>query len=230
MKIDSAIESLNKDGYFIINEYLDEAQVIELRNELDNLIKSSKHLKGYWRDAEDSDNRFYGIDRINNSFIEIFNTEILNQTILEYLKTPVDSIYSFVLGNRIITKEGNKGSGGGWHRDTFLKKQLKFILYLSDVTKENGPFTYINGSHKIQNKIIDLVKRPRINPRRYPNYHSNKEIELTGKAGTLIIADTSGIHRGKPIDNGSRHALTLYINEKEFGKSVRKILYSEQTT
>lgn len=229
MKIESAIESLKKDGYFIINKYLDETQIVKLRNELDNLIQSSKNLKGYWRDAEDSDNRIYGIDRINNSFIEIFNTKFLNSIISEYLKTSTDSIYSFVLGNRLLTKEENKGSGGGWHRDTFLKKQLKFILYLSDVTIENGPFTYINGSHKIQNKIIDLIKSPRINPRRYSSYQSNKEIVLTGQAGTLIIADTSGIHRGKPICNGSRHALTLYINEKEFGKSIRKILTSEQS-
>ena len=41
--------------------------------------------------------------------------------------------------------------------------------------------------------------------------YSNENIQtLTGKAGTLILVDTRGIHRGKPIEEGERYALTNY--------------------
>ncbi len=34
---------------------------------------------------------------------------------------------------------------------------------------------------------------------------------LTGKAGTLVLVDTSIIHRGIPVKNGIRYALTNYF-------------------
>ena len=106
--------------------------------------------------------------------------------------------------------------------DTFAQKQLKFIIYLSDVSKNNGPFTYAIGSHKIQSKLADFLKRPRRNMRRYPKYSTKNTIELIGKLGTLLIVDTSGVHRGKPIEDNSRYALTLYLNKKDFSPSLKK--------
>jgi len=222
MKGESIIRQFDKNGYYILDQFLKEDQVTMLRNDLDNILEKNKHLRGYWADNVNSDNRIYGLNRIDNKFIEIFNTEILNTFLTKYLGIKIDAVFSFVMGNRIISKEGNKGSGGGWHRDTFIKKQLKFILYLSDVKNSNGPFTYVQGSHKIRKKIIDFVKRPRRNMRRYQSYSSNQKIELTGKSGSLIIVDTSGVHRGKPIEEGSRYALTLYINDKDFSPSLKK--------
>ena len=39
----------------------------------------------------------------------------------------------------------------------------------------------------------------------------NKITEITAKAGTLILVDTSYLHRGKPLENNSRYALTNYF-------------------
>ena len=36
---------------------------------------------------------------------------------------------------------------------------------------------------------------------------------LTGKAGTVVLVDTSTIHRGTPLKNGVRYALTNYFFE-----------------
>ena len=114
---------------------------------------------------------------------------------------------------------GNLGSGEGWHRDASLR-QFKSIIYLSDVSEKNGPFQFIEGSHKLrtilkdiwdgrlgymQNRIRDdqisaiLLK----NPSRLKTYTAN--------AGTLILVDTSSIHRGMPISEGVRFGLTNYF-------------------
>ena len=37
---------------------------------------------------------------------------------------------------------------------------------------------------------------------------------LTGKAGTLVLVDTSIIHRGIPLKKGVRYALTNYFFER----------------
>ena len=40
---------------------------------------------------------------------------------------------------------------------------------------------------------------------------------ITGSAGTIILSDTRGIHRGHPIKNSNRYALTnYYIQESHF--------------
>ncbi|MDJ0737806.1 MAG: phytanoyl-CoA dioxygenase family protein [Nostocaceae cyanobacterium] len=60
---------------------------------------------------------------------------------------------------------------------------LKAVLYLTDVTEDNGPFTIYHGSEK----------KP-----------------LTGNKGTLILADTSKyLHHGMPLKNGERMAMFL---------------------
>ena len=46
--------------------------------------------------------------------------------------------------------------------------------------------------------------------------HSNnlEILDFNAKAGTLIFADTKGIHRGKPIEHGRRYVLFCYYWDK----------------
>jgi hypothetical protein len=113
---------------------------------------------------------------------------------------------------------GNQGSGEGWHRDAFLR-QFKAILYLSDVGPKNGPFQFVKDSYQPGQVLRDIWK----GGLRYMQYRlSELEVDriiegsperlstYTAKAGTLILVDTSSIHRGMPIQTGTRYALTNY--------------------
>ena len=54
-------------------------------------------------------------------------------------------------------------------------------------------------------------------------FNKEKKITLTGKAGTLILFDGSLIHRGKPILDGKRYALTnYYFPRMDFDNLVKK--------
>ena len=87
----------------------------------------------------------------------------------------------------------------GWHGDAWydqnglssIPREVKLALYLTDV--RSGAFNYIRGSHRKQ----------------HPRYVRNSEVagtptsqivEVTGKAGSAFLFDTSGIHRqGVPM-------------------------------
>ena len=123
----------------------------------------------------------------------------------------------FTLGNWL--KSGNNGSsGGGWHRDSFFS-QFKAILYLTDVEKNNGPFEILPGSHHLSSVLSGIN---RVGLGFMQNRISDNEVEIferklslkrktfTGNAGTLILFNSTTIHRGSPIFTGERLALTNY--------------------
>lgn len=131
----------------------------------------------------------------------------------------------FTLGAKLEHADGNSGSGGGWHRDHPNMKQSKSILYLTDVTEENGPFQYIEGSHKSFNGYKDSYKYE-LDPlqQRFEDEEIQKLLEkepqrlktLTCKAGSVILTDTRGIHRGMPIKTGERSYEYPKAYEKTF--------------
>ena len=92
---------------------------------------------------------------------------------------------------------------------------LKVLLYLTEVKEENGPFQYIPKSfhwshHLLYAKHVDQYQ------------YSEEEIEdllkkkkgdtiKTITKGTLVVFNTNGIHRGKPIEEGVCSAITNYF-------------------
>ena len=124
------------------------------------------------------------------------------------------------MANKINYAHDNLGSGGGWHRDT-IHKEFKAILYLNDVNKRTGNLQIIQKTNNY-NSIVhthQLLKKNLLDTR-FTNLEILKIIEkykfkildLTGKAGTLIIFNVSNLHRGAPIKSGTRYAVTNYYN------------------
>jgi hypothetical protein len=88
-----------------------------------------------------------------------------------------------------------------WHRDPDDQQLMKAFLYLNDVDEEAGPFTYLkysqyggkwrhlfpqnppSGTQKMPPNVDDLIPKE--------DRHTG-----VGRAGTIIFADTSGLHRG----------------------------------
>lgn len=88
-----------------------------------------------------------------------------------------------------------------WHRDPGDKKFFKIFIYLTDVDEESGPFNYVLGSN-YNNKWRNVFRqRP---PHGYypPEGALDKVVPKSdikmcvGRAGTVVFADTSGLHYG----------------------------------
>jgi len=165
-----------------------------------------------WSDQIGSDIRIIGFENLIPEYIKHFNVPSHIREIEAYTGRKVRSW--FLMANRTSAISGNLGSGGGYHRDSPYSHQIKCIWYLSDVKENNGPFQVVLNSHR------NLVK----NRRRYPlgqlrfDRIEDDMVSVLGKKGTLVICDTKCIHRGKPIESGSRYAVTLYTSPKENSK------------
>jgi ectoine hydroxylase-related dioxygenase (phytanoyl-CoA dioxygenase family) len=116
-----------------------------------------------------------------------------------------------------------------WHLDSF-RKQLKLFVFLSDVEENNGPFEFIPKTHTTSfkwkhaiplgyYKLTDIPSY--FQGRRSWQYIHNKTIEklrtsgfepepMLVEEGTVLLADTSAIHRARPCLSGDRYAVTVY--------------------
>lgn len=217
-------EKLKKDGFAVIPNYISGTECDNLINIIDNNIDAPR----VWVDAQNSDHRIFGFEEFIPDGLNLFNEKWLRG----YFNNYIDRFKyaSFILAGKLRYTQGNIGSGGGWHRDSLNVRQLKYILYLTDVDEENGPFQFLVGSHRPLEKLrINRLLGKKLNAHRYDESDINRLIDmgydlrtLAAEKGTLIIAETSGIHRGKPIEKGFRYALTNYMFDREiphkFGK------------
>ena len=160
----------------------------------------------------------------DNGMLDIFNIDNLLQKELskglfkkiredlflnEFLKSlpkslKMQNINSYV--NSGITKTR------GFHVDSY-KNQIKFFIYLTDVTELNqGPYTFVRGSHKenpyrsINGQLSESIKIKT----ETPIVNMNDIYPILAKKGSLVISDQSGFHRGFPqSENGFRRTLTI---------------------
>lgn len=174
-----------------------------LRQRIDVMIDSGEGDR-IWRDAQGADVRILGVERDIGPDLAAFDIPAKIAEIEAYTGRAVRSWT--LMANRITAVPGNRGSGGGLHRDSPFSPQVKCIWYLSDVTEDNGPFQYVSGTHK------GLVRDRRSYPLGTYRFDriDHPLTSVTGPAGTLLVCDTRCIHGGKPIAEGTRHAVTLY--------------------
>lgn len=169
--------------------------------------------------AYENDRRIFAVERCSPMHRLVFSDSDFIKGIGEqYLGASQDLLAT--MAAKLYASPESFGSGGGWHRDSFLP-QFKSICYLSDVSDENGPFEYVVGSHTLANKLKYefLAKtRSQAHSPRYSQESVDEYLSVVGAEskvfaapkGTLIVCDTSGIHRGRPISEGVRYAVTNY--------------------
>lgn len=215
-KFESDIHRLKQDGIFVIPNFISKEMCESLRDNIDQILKNSDRV---WTDEHNSDSRIYSIELISKIFNFFKDDEYIKEIASYY--TGRSGVEKTILGAKLIYQTNNLGSGGGWHRDSPHSTQFKAILYLSNVTNKNGPFEYIIGSHKPFSLLIETlggVVKPsqyRYSEREVKSFRAYKNMvkKLVASEGTLILVDVHGIHRGAPIEEGERYALTLYMGD-----------------
>jgi hypothetical protein len=215
------INQIHKYGYVVIEEFWPSDRCSEAVEAINRELCSPTKCHR-WDDAEGSDHRLYYAERMGGLLGQFHGDKLIESCRQTY--SGVKRAEKLLLAARLDCTASNLGSGGGWHRDSPHRSQFKAILYLSDVYLENGPFEYLEYSHLVS-QSLRMVANGLSRPNQYR--FSDHEIEsivssgeviprtFVGKAGTLLLVDTKGIHRGQPIRLGTRHALTEYCFDEK---------------
>ncbi|ATG76502.1 phytanoyl-CoA dioxygenase family protein [Pseudoalteromonas sp. 1_2015MBL_MicDiv] len=207
---------LNDEGMLVENHFYSKETCKILRDKIDSMIDDEGVQT--WIDDSASDHRIYFANQLDSDFNDFYNHPEIRKMLNAYTGTKTPT--GMLLAARIDAKEGNLGSGGGWHRDSPITHQFKAVCYLSDVTEKNGPFQYIKASHK-KFDVLKAYLSGNFKPGQYrftedeiDNYLEKAGrvvTDFTAEEGTIAFADTKGIHRGKPIAEGSRYVLFCYF-------------------
>ena len=210
------LEELANEGFVVVPDFMSNTECKKVCDSIDFSISDEK-IPVQW-DKSQTDARLVGAEMLDVTIEKFHRSDRISSISDVFYGEPSSSL--FILGGRLRFNGVNLGSGGGWHRDSF-SRQLKAMVYLTDVEGSNGAFQFVPKSHKFGHMVrfnlflnqSSLSKRyALIEVDRFCSRDSEERgIELTGKAGTLILFDSSGLHRGTPIREGSRYALTSYL-------------------
>lgn len=236
LKIKAIAEEISLNGYYVFNHRLSEQTC-------DSLLKFAVETEAYVRPIENFDNSTNGIlhftkqkiDRDNPITIRydflpeelIKNGEVqklladisLIAIAQEYLECKPKSDVMGMWWHTAFSKEENPGSATMYHFDMDRIKWLKFFFYLTDTTKDNGAHQFIKGSHNgnIPDKFLKKGYA-RLNSQEVVNYYGvNNEITYEAPRGTIIAEDTSGLHRGNPVQRDDRLLFQIQFSDSLFG-------------
>lgn len=231
--VESIVQTLNEKGYVVLKDYFSEEQCAAVRDEIDHVL--SRKAENIQTDNHNADHRLFGANNASELIDKLFwKDEFLTSIRNCYYEH--DDIVGCTMAARIDAQPDNLGSGGGWHRDRIYGKQLKSIAYFSDVSTKQGPFQFLANTHK-KSSILDTIAK--LNFDAFQDRFTEEELEqiqsikdyqpitFTGKAGTLLLVDTTSIHRGMPIQEGSRYALTNYWMESTIPPHIEKLIYKK---
>lgn len=226
-RVGQAVETIRRDGYVVIPNYWDAERAEAARRDLlaelsegeNRDYENGAYLRFKKGRAYDQGvARIFHADRIHPDVEAFRNDPFVMEVASRIFEVPFYSILA-------IYQHNNDAMDGattrGYHIDGFAK-ELKAFLYLEDVVEESGPFTFVPGSHRdrwlrIRKEVFRNVgdAPTSISPEDYPE-GEEREVQLTGPAGSLIIADTRGVHRGAPQKGRSRSVLVNYLYDHTF--------------
>lgn len=111
-----------------------------------------------------------------------------------------------------------------FHFDMDRIKWLKLFLYINDVSDQNGPHVFVEGSHKRGGQPKSLRRKgyQRILDKEIAHFYAPDKIKsIVGPAGTAFLADTRGYHKGLTPVKGERLAFVIEYSSGLFGVNTR---------
>jgi hypothetical protein len=215
------VNDLRLTGYAVVPNYWTRERALAVKEQVEALLEGGidvDYESGAWlrfwdgRGHDSGVRRLYHVDKVTHELGEMRRDPFVLDVAAAYYGVPMYS-QCLMFQHNTATNHDTRT----YHVDAF-NRQFKSFLYLDDVDPGNGPFAYIPGSHKMHGKR--LWKQFRGNPGdESPTTFFGAELgELTevetaicGDAGTLIVADVRGLHRGTPQVDRSRSVLVNYI-------------------
>jgi len=206
------VDALCTQGFYLYNEPVSAIDVEKLKSIYSDMfsksdVKQSGQLNGrIMMPHLNSDAIRSYIDKFIPVARDYFNNKSIQVELSMFQKSKVET-------------EDDNIPGGGYHMDD-NKKNLKFFIYLTDVTDKNGPFILSPNSHGINLfKIIRWFGWEITTKRKYLYMDelpkgSSAPIPVLGKAGTIFCGDTTIYHKAARVIEGERLVLVISFAER----------------
>jgi len=219
------IDAYQRDGFLIINDFLNTEEVAHWRKSIDKAIKDRKGTKFPHSAIKTGESD--GINKEAEYFGKVFD-QIINlwQTDEEVKKIMLDERIG-KMAAQLSGSDGIRvwhdqslikqpwGNATAWHVDTPFwsftdRNALSIWVALEDVTLENGCLWFMPGSHKdtefgepgISVNMGDIFNK-------YPQYYDKKPTPSIIKAGSCSFHNGMCIHgAGGNMTPGTRMAMT----------------------
>ena len=238
------LASLQRDGYVLIQNVLPEADFQALSEEVESAVSQAAQRHqlpinarpgfrpkqpfpgGFDRFDGGTLNRFLHLDEQRFPCAAGFARHPhLNAASRQLIGLPMDprkmDIYLTVHGEETRTHDLQKDL----HRDTFFRA-LKYWFFLRPVHREDGPFEYVPGSHRLdplrlrwEQSTAEAASRHRRQPDVSGSFRIREDElpslglpapkALTCPANSLVLADVFGFHR-RGAAHAGRERLALY--------------------
>jgi hypothetical protein len=118
-----------------------------------------------------------------------------------------------------------------FHFDMDRPKWVKFFIYLTDVTSENGPHSFVAGSHRTGAIPHSLLKQgyARLSDKEVEAAFERRDIvEFQAPRGTIIVEDTRGLHKALHVQGGDRLMLELNFCNAQFGANYPRLPFGAE--
>ena len=240
------VKEIEANGYIVIKNFATSNALRKAKDFVDNSIKTGTHLKGVIKDSAraaidlEGPNIYFSPEeclkggpyfRENTNYVAVEDPlcNISELSELAFHPTILSIVHHYLKGvpalggmnlRKSFVNDLNEYDTLYFHVDKNSPKFLKAFFYLNDVDKNGGPFCFVKHSHK--KKFPLWMKKYRwTNDEIVEKYGNKNIINITANVGDLIIADTTGFHRGTKVKSNDRYMLTLdYVIHPEFkGKS-----------
>ena len=216
----SALEALRRDGYAVIENYWDRDRALTMGAKLESYLEvgGDHEFEGgayarFWdsRPTDKGVRRIYHVERLVEELKAVRSDPFVLDVVTSYYGVPFHS-GALVFQHNLRTTVNTRS----YHVDAF-NKEFKSFIYLDDVDGGNGPFAYIPGTHRDRIRLMRKIisgsgdHAPTGFPAEELGRLVDKEVQISGSAGTLILADVRGLHRGTPQSERSRSVLVNYL-------------------
>ena len=226
LSIDKINKEVNKNGYHVLDKKLPIAYIEEIYNlskkikcvgitNGESIIFPKGEITDYlYQYKEEEILKFNCIQEIlsDNSFYDLARKNLKSEPILK----SVDLWWS------TSKNRGNEENESAqyFHIDMDNIAFFHIFVYITDVTMDSGPHSYVEGSNKF--KPAELWRDGRMTIDDVLNWYNKEDIKfIIGQSGTIIAGDTHSLHRGVPPIKNNRLILQFIFTTSLFGAEFK---------
>ena len=241
--LNKKISKIKNNGYFIEENFLDERECDNIlkfctNNKLDIRPSENQNWESNLRSVNFEPNNFKAVMYELPKKKVLMNKNICNiifsEKILSICKKYFDSQPIFDHASLSISTSYSKSPDSKaaqlFHFDLDRPKWLKFLIYITDVSLDNGPHVFVEGTHKnngIKKSLLSMGYE-RISDKIIKEIYKDDVKTFNNKKGTLIIEDTRGLHKGDIVKSGFRCLLNIQFNSSNYGTDIVKQAIPEE--